>query len=339
MISIPTLALALLAAVQTVESASAGCGKSPQSSGTKSMTVNGKQRQYILQLPNNYNSSKAHRVVFGYHWRDGSMNDVAGGGFYSLRSLAGDSTIFVAPNGLNAGWANNGGEDITFTDQIVAMLKNDLCVDEGQFFATGWSYGGSMSHSVACSRPDVFKAVSVIAGALLSGCSGGNTPVAYLGIHGAADNVLPISMGRQLRDKWMQTNGCTSKNAPEPSAGQQAHMKTTYTCSKAAVTWIGHGGGHVPDPSGNNGQKFAPGETWDFFNAAVAAGGGGGNSGGGGGTPNPTTTSQGSQPSNPPATNCSPRYGQCGGNGWGGAKCCESGTSCKVSNDWYSQCL
>ena len=145
--------LALLGAAQMAESASAGCGKAPPSSGTKSMTVNGKQRQYILQLPSNYDSNKAHRVVIGYHWRDGSMNDVASGGFYGLRSLAGDSTIFVAPNGLNAGWANNGGEDLTFTDQIVALLKNDLCVDEGQFFATGWSYGGSMSHSVACSRP------------------------------------------------------------------------------------------------------------------------------------------------------------------------------------------
>ncbi|KAK4042052.1 family 1 putative carbohydrate esterase [Parachaetomium inaequale] len=327
MISFPTLALALLGAVQTVESASAGCGKSPASSGTKSMTVNGKQRQYILQLPGNYDSNKAHRVVFGYHWRDGSMNDVAGGGFYGLLSLAGGSTIFVAPNGLNAGWANNGGEDITFTDQIVALLKNDLCVDEGQFFATGWSYGGSMSHSVACSRPNVFKAVSVIAGAQLSGCSGGNTPVAYLGIHGTADNVLGIGLGRQLRDKWMQTNGCVSKNAPEPSAGQQSDIKTTYSCSRAPVTWIAHGGGHVPDPSGTNGVKFAPGETWTFFNAAVSS------------DPSTSTptTNPGTEPTNP--TTCSPKWGQCGGREWTGLTCCQSGSTCRATNEWYSQCL
>ncbi|KAK3298736.1 Alpha/Beta hydrolase protein [Chaetomium fimeti] len=336
MISVSTLALGLLAAAQAVESASAGCGKAPPSSGTKSINVNGRQRQYILQLPNNYDSSKEHRVVFGYHWRDGSMNDVASGGFYGLRSLAGDSTIFVAPNGLNAGWANSGGEDITFTDQLVAMVKNDLCANENEFFATGWSYGGAMSHSVACSRPDVFSAVSVIAGAQLSGCAGGGTPVPYLGIHGAADNVLPISMGRQLRDKWLQTNGCASKNAPDPGAGQQNHIKTTYSCSNAPVTWIGHGGGHVPDPSGTNGVKFAPGETWDFFNAAVSSGGGG--------NPNPTdpgtpTTNPGTQPTNNPGTNCSPKWAQCGGDGWSGATCCESGSTCRASNQWYSQCI
>ncbi|KAF3317356.1 hypothetical protein TWF173_011008 [Orbilia oligospora] len=35
---------------------------------------------------------------------------------------------------------------------------------------------------------------------------------------------------------------------------------------------------------------------------------------------------------------CSPLYGQCGGDGFTGPKCCSSGT-CKFSNQWYSQCL
>ncbi|KAK4141805.1 Alpha/Beta hydrolase protein [Dichotomopilus funicola] len=267
-----TLTVALLSALKAAEAASAGCGKtSPPASGQASLQVNGKQRDYILKLPSNYDANEPHRLVIGYHWLDGSMNDVANGGFYDLQRLAGDSTIFVAPNGLNKGWANQGGEDLSFTDQILDLLLENTCIDEGQIFATGWSYGGSMSHSVACARPEVFKAVSVIAGAQLSGCdNGGPTPVPYLGIHGAADNVLPINLGRGLRDQWLKTNGCTSKNAPEPSAGQQSHIKTTYECTNAPVTWIAHGGGHVPDPTGTNGEKFAPGETWSFFDAAVA---------------------------------------------------------------------
>ncbi|CAF3485588.1 hypothetical protein SNK03_012888 [Fusarium graminearum] len=264
--------LALLGAAQLGDAASAGCGKAPQSSGTKSMQVNGKNRQYILQVPNNYQNNKPHRLVFGYHWRDGNMNNVAQGGFYGLQGLAGDSTIFIAPNGLNAGWANNGGEDITFTDQMLKFAKDNLCIDEKQVFATGWSYGGSMSHSVACSRPNDFAAVAVISGAQLSGCNGGNSPVAYLGIHGAADNVLGINLGRQLRDKWIGTDGCQQKNVNDPGPGAQNHVKTTYTCSRKPVTWIAHGGGHVPDPTGTNGVKFAPGETWSFFNAAVGGG-------------------------------------------------------------------
>ncbi|KAG9734371.1 hypothetical protein KCU73_g10794, partial [Aureobasidium melanogenum] len=35
----------------------------------------------------------------------------------------------------------------------------------------------------------------------------------------------------------------------------------------------------------------------------------------------------------------SKRYQQCGGKGYTGATECESGTTCKYSNDYYSQCL
>nr|AJS10816.1 endoglucanase IV [Rhizopus reflexus] len=38
------------------------------------------------------------------------------------------------------------------------------------------------------------------------------------------------------------------------------------------------------------------------------------------------------------AAKCSKLYGQCGGKDWNGPTCCESGSTCKVSNDYYSQC-
>ncbi|EHA58106.1 xylosidase/arabinosidase [Pyricularia oryzae 70-15] len=50
-----------------------------------------------------------------------------------------------------------------------------------------------------------------------------------------------------------------------------------------------------------------------------------------------TTTRPPSATGSPPAQ-CAALYGQCGGEGWAGAKCCAQG-ACKVSNQWYSQCL
>ena len=76
----------------------------------------------------------------------------------------------------------------------------------------GWSYGGAMSYAVACARPTVFRAVAVLSGANLSGCSGGTQPVAYLGIHGIHDSVLNISLGRTLRDTFVRNNGCTAQS-------------------------------------------------------------------------------------------------------------------------------
>ncbi|KAH6623951.1 1, 4-beta cellobiohydrolase [Chaetomium tenue] len=37
--------------------------------------------------------------------------------------------------------------------------------------------------------------------------------------------------------------------------------------------------------------------------------------------------------------NCASLWSQCGGNGWSGATCCASGSTCTKQNDWYSQCL
>ncbi|KAH6616904.1 glycosyl hydrolase family 61-domain-containing protein [Boeremia exigua] len=40
----------------------------------------------------------------------------------------------------------------------------------------------------------------------------------------------------------------------------------------------------------------------------------------------------------PAGTGCATLFGQCGGQGYNGAKCCSTG-SCKAANQWYSQCL
>lgn len=157
MISFRKLALLLLASSlqEAAATLSSGCGKvAGTSSGTKSMTVNGKTRQYILQLPANYNASTGYKLIFGYHWRDGTMNDVAPG-YYGLRDLARETAIFVAPQGLNKGWANSGGEDLTFTDQMLDYITSNVCVDKDQIFSTGWSYGGAMTFELACSRPSM----------------------------------------------------------------------------------------------------------------------------------------------------------------------------------------
>ncbi|EGY22370.1 endo-1,4-beta-xylanase [Verticillium dahliae VdLs.17] len=59
----------------------------------------------------------------------------------------------------------------------------------------------------------------------------------------------------------------------------------------------------------------------------------------GSGTPSPPTTP--SPPASPPPSgsgSCAAAWAQCGGQGWTGATCCQSGTTCKAQNQWYSQC-
>ncbi|GIF16655.1 cellulose binding domain-containing protein [Actinoplanes teichomyceticus] len=257
------------AEVNSSAAATAGCGKTPTlRDGTYTIQSGGQARTYILRLPSTYTNTQAHRLVVGLHWLNGSANDVVGNGFYGLQQRSGNSAIFIAPQGLDAGWANTGGRDVTLIDDILRVVENDLCVDTSRRFALGFSYGGAMSYALACARPTVFRAVAPIAGANLSGCSPASQPVAYFGIHGIRDSVLNVSMGRSIRDTFVRLNGCTAHNPPEPASGSGTHITTAYPGCRAGypVQWAAFDGDHVPLPVDRNASSsWVSGEVWQFF--------------------------------------------------------------------------
>lgn len=271
----PGAAPAARSALTMVQQPSAGCGKAPTlTSGTRNIQSNGQNRSYILRIPDNYDNTRPYKLIFGFHWLGGTANDVAtgnlqpGGGwaYYGLLSRSDNSAIFVAPQGLNNGWPNGGGVDTAFTDAMLEQIQGDLCVDSTQIFSTGFSYGGGMSYSLACARPQVFRAVAVLAGGPISGCTGGTEPVAYMGVHGLSDNVLPIALGRSLRDTFVRNNGCPAQSPPEPTQGSGTHTSFTYTgCAEGyPVAWHAFDGGHTPIAP-DNGATWIPDETWKFF--------------------------------------------------------------------------
>jgi poly(3-hydroxybutyrate) depolymerase len=272
--------LASAAADAVPLAATAGCGKAPGlNSGTHTIQSSGQSRSFILRVPANYNNSNPYRLIFAFHWRGGTMNDVSSGGtsgsawsYYGMQEQSNNSAILVAPQGIGNGWANSGGQDITFVDDMVRAIDNALCVDTTQRFALGFSYGGGMSYAIACARANVFRAVAAYSGAQLSGCSGGTQPIAYFGLHGISDNVLNISQGRSLRDTFVRNNGCAAQNPREPSQGSGQHVTTLYSCRAGyPVQWAAYDSGHGPAPvDGCSGcedgvRTWTKGEVWRFF--------------------------------------------------------------------------
>jgi poly(3-hydroxybutyrate) depolymerase len=262
--------------------ATAGCGQNPAlTSGTRTIQSGGRSRSFILRIPDGYDRNHQYRLIFGFHWNGGTANDVDSGGtsgypwsYYGLRAISNNSAIFVAPQGLNNGWANPGGADLTFVDDMVRLIEGSLCVDTTQLFSLGFSYGGGMSYAIACARATVFRAVAVYSGGQLSGCSGGNDPIAYIGLHGLRDPVLNISAGRSLRDRFVRNNGCTAQNPREPAQGSLTHTVTYYQGCRAGypVAWAAFDAGHTPNPWDGSAGDYNPGEkswtrpvVWDFF--------------------------------------------------------------------------
>lgn len=257
---------------------SEGCGKSRTlQNGRINLSVNGVNRSYILRVPENYNNANAYKFVVGYHWLNGNANQVASGGnggstdkpFYGLWDLAQNSTIFVAPEGIDSGWANSNGRDIAFTDALVSQVQSNLCIDKSRIFATGFSYGAAMSNAVACARANVFRAVALYAGAQLSGCDGGTSPIPFFAAHGISDSVLNISQGRSVRDRYVRNNACTAQNPLEPSRGSGTHICTSYQgCTSGyPVRWCAFDGDHYPtQKDAGQSESWIPREAWQFFN-------------------------------------------------------------------------
>ena len=260
------------------ETLSAGCGTTRElMNGRRTIQSGGTNRDYILRVPDDYDNTRPYRLVLAYHWANGNANQVANGGmggstedpYYGLWDLAQNSTIFVAPEGLNAGWANTDGRDVTLTDAILEEVLGDLCIDRTRIFSTGFSYGAAMSHALACARADVFRGVALYAGAQLSGCDGGTTPIAYFHAHGVSDSVLNFEQrGLPLRDRYVALNGCTPQNPPAPAANSGTHICTSYEgCSEGhPVRWCAHGGDHNPTEKDQGQSKsWVPGEAWAFI--------------------------------------------------------------------------
>ena len=267
------------------ESASAAAGSGNGvgfgTGGYLTIQSGGQSRGFALRLPDNYDNSKPYWLIFGFHWNGGNSAQVDNGGtsgydwsYYGLQKASKNGAIFVAPDGLGAGWANSGGRDLTFTDDMVKLVEDNYCVDTTHIISTGFSYGGGMSYEIACARAKVFRAVAIFEGAQLSGCDGGNDPIAYWQMVGTADTTCTEAMATPLRDKFVKNNSCTTQNPPQPANGSLTHTCTSYSGCSAGhpLRWCVHGSGHTPAPVdgssslyGPGGSSWVPGDLWPWL--------------------------------------------------------------------------
>lgn len=238
---------------------STGCGAPAKlTNGRRTISVNGLNREYVLDIPSNYNQNNPYKLVFGWHWRGGSANDVVGQGYYGMKSLSNNSAIFVAPDRAAGtdGWTNANGRDIAFLQSMLTQLKSSLCIDESRIFSTGWSYGGMMSFAVGRELPTTFRAIAPVSGAFLTPhVDSGSATAAWIA-HGNNDTVVSHSSGAQARDAYLRANGCSNTTVPV----QPSPCVEYQNCSAGKpVVWCSFNGGHS-QPS------FYSSGAWNFFN-------------------------------------------------------------------------
>jgi hypothetical protein len=271
---------------------SAGCGKARTlQDGTQTIASGGMNRTYLLETPDAYDNTHPHRVVFMFHWNYGSINAIVNPPdadrntdrpFYGMGDLTDDQTIFVVPQGLvgatgGAGWENPNNRDVNFTDDMLAAISADLCIDTSRVFTTGFSYGAGMSVALACVRPDKFRAAAVYEPAFISGVQPGQctTPIAFFESHGVDDQIINYQTGLNVLNTFTGLNGCTALTPPDPPA--DGHTCISYEGCSVPTRFCNFGAGqgnpfntslrgHYPVPK-DPGQttSWVPPEAWAFI--------------------------------------------------------------------------
>lgn len=277
---------------------SAGCGKSTSiKTGSFTINVNGKNRNYAIDIPENYDSNKAYKLFYTSHWYGGKFTDVVSGStvpngtgnwsFFGLKRQAkqhNEEAIFIAPGMNGATWDLGGtGDDHKLFDALLKHAEENLCVDENRVFATGFSFGAMMTYSLSLTHQDQLRAVATLAAANFVGsANGGWNPypadtkkkIAYLGITGMSDGTCPYN-GNEANKKGgyfcasihAENNGCDMPAGPnaisKTNAGSKTHVEYDFkNCDEGyPVKYITFDGGHIAAPT--DGQTSDDGvKTW-----------------------------------------------------------------------------
>lgn len=225
------------------------------------VNIDGTNRQYILDVPANYDASSEYMLVFVWHPLGGSASQVANG-YDGLKNLSGGSAIFVAADGLQGGnqevsgkgWWNANDNDMKLFTAILDEVNNNLCVDQSRIFSTGFSFGGMMSYTVGF-QFDVFRAIAPTSGNLdvIPHEENNTAPLAIMGFHGASDTFVATAGGRSARDKYIARNHCQAQTQPT-----QPSPCVEYQGCDVPTIWCEYDGAHSP-------WNQMPAAVWDFF--------------------------------------------------------------------------
>jgi poly(3-hydroxybutyrate) depolymerase len=254
------------------------------------MTSGGSPREYIIDIPSNYDANKPYRLFFGFHWIGSTDTAVATGsvsnggatnwGFYGLHRMAAnanDPAVFVAPQGLNGSW---GQQDHTFFDDMLKQFSAQLCIDTSRVFITGFSFGGMITYSLSTNHQTVIRAAVGIAPANYNIYLPTDThlPIPWMSTTGMSDGTCPFDGGNNRGAKYAAIghatdNGCTiPATIPTTTVGSKTHLCYDFQGCKEGypVKTCTFDGGHIAaaadgGTSDNGLTSWIPTESWKFF--------------------------------------------------------------------------
>ncbi|MBI3860522.1 MAG: prolyl oligopeptidase family serine peptidase [Planctomycetia bacterium] len=207
---------------------------------TRKITVDGRERTYLVHVPRKIDASKPAPVVLAFH--GGGSNAEQMVRFCGLDEKADDAGfIVVYPSGSgrteqlltwNAGNCCGYAQhekigDVAFVRQLLDDLARVVRVDADRVFATGMSNGGMMAYLLASDLSDRIAAIAPVGGPMGTNECHPKRAVPVMHFHGADDKFAPLAGGRGERSLsqtnflsvehsvgcWIKANECQAKPA------------------------------------------------------------------------------------------------------------------------------
>jgi predicted esterase len=264
------------------------------------ITSGGASREFIVDIPADYDPTHPYRLIFSWHQAYGSDTGNANGqypasngpnfdaknysyfGLHREATAANQPSIFVAPGGIgNLPWDYK--RDVVLFDDLLALIDANLCVDDSRVFSTGFSFGAMMSYALSITRQTKLRAVVAMAAANYN-LPGEPTdtnaaPVAYMGTTGMSDGTCPWGTdtmgGKACVLQHAKDNGCTiPATIQTTTAGSKKYLCYDFEGCKAGypVKVCTFDGPHTPssvddgNSTGDDGLKaFVPPLAWKFI--------------------------------------------------------------------------
>ena len=256
---------------------------------TKTLTHDNVNRNYLVYIPDSYDSEIDYPLMFLFHGFGGIASEFINTA--DMRDLAESKNfIVVYPQGLDLGgtgshWncsnpsADNKSDvdDIGFIENLIDQLIVDYpVIDSKRIYAAGYSNGGFMSYYLACNSKK-FAAIGSVAGTMLDdsyqSCNA-NFPTAMINIHGTNDFDVPYDGNTyypsipDVVDWWKNFNTTTNEDL---LTNQDGSIEQYKYYNDAGDIYVEHikiiGGGHYWDDKLNYNGKNTSGLIWEFVSS------------------------------------------------------------------------
>ena len=193
----------------------------------QSIFHNGKNREYILYIPDSYDGASTIPLVLNFHGFGESASDFMN--ITDMRTVSESNTfILVYPQGscLNGsshwnacptgGDNKSDADDFGFVESIISEISSQYNLDLERVYAAGYSNGGMMAYGLANYKSDLIAAVASVSGVMLDCIGSTSHPMPVVHLHGSSDNVIPYNGGngwisvQKTLDHWINFNNTTS---------------------------------------------------------------------------------------------------------------------------------